>query len=622
MRLAAFLLASTVVLAPAAAFAADPQAPSPEVPTATAPAASPPIAPSVAPVIEQAPPSQDPDVLDGRKRPGRQPTYPNEIIQTNPGAVYAPPPEAFPTNEVPVPDRWRLAADLALVKPNRLDPYNQNTLKGDRPLKGTTDWFLELNGISDTVVNATSIPSPIVSQSTQSPGANDAFGRTQGIVLQQTFIAGAALIKGSTAFKPPDFQIVLSVAFNFNYTTAPERRILNVNPTYGLTRTDGFIGLQEAFIEKHLRNVSDRYDFDSVRVGIQPFNADFRGFLFQDDNLGVRFFGDRDGNRWQYNLAFFARLDKEANSGLNDLIVPLRKDYVAFANLYRQDFPVPGITSQVTVAYNFNREASDVVFNDDGFPVIPALIGNDRARDYDVVYLGYNTDGHIGRLNLTTSSYLALGQDRNSIFTNRPADIRAYFFAAEPSYDIDWLRIRLSGLYASGQHNPHGNTETGFDAILQNPQFAGADTSYFISQSLPFVGGGAVGLNQPNGILMDLRSSKDEGQSNFNNPGTALLGIGADADVLPQLRISGNINHVWFADTAVVEALRQQGSVSNDLGWDYSISTIWRPRMTQNVIFRLSGAIFVPDSGFNNLLTSVGRDSAYYSILFNTVLAF
>jgi len=274
------------------------------------------------------------------------------------------------------------------------------------------------------------------------------------------------------------------------------------------------------------------------------------------------------------------------------------------------------------VAYNFNREGSDVVFNDDGFPVIPALIGNDRARDYDVVYLGYNTDGHIGRLNMTTSSYLALGQDRNSIFTNRPADIRSYFFAAEPSVDIDWLRIRLSGLYASGQHNPRGNTETGFDAILENPQFAGADTSYFIGQSLPFVGGGAVGLNGPNGLLMDLRSSKDEGQSNFNNPGTALLGVGADADVLPQLRISGNINHIWFADTAVVEALRQQGSISNDLGWDYSISTIWRPRMTQNIVFRLSGAIFVPDTGFNNLLTSVGRDSAYYSILFNTVLAF
>jgi hypothetical protein len=79
---------------------------------------------------------------------------------------------------------------------------------------------------------------------------------------------------------------------------------------------------------------------------------------------------------------------------------------------------------------------------------------------------------------------------------------------------------------------------------------------------------------------------------------------------------------VWFADTAVLQALRQQGSISNDMGWDYSVSTIWRPRMTQNVIFRLSVAVFDPGGGFNNLFTSVGHDSAFYSVLFNTVLSF
>ena len=82
-------------------------------------------------------------------------------------------------------------------------------------------------------------------------------------------------------------------------------------------------------------------------------------------------------------------------------------------------------------------------------------------------------------------------------------------------------------------------TEGGFDAIFENPQFAGADTSYFIRQSIPFVGGGGgVFLNGRNGVLMDLRSSKEEGQSNFNNPGTILLGAGADFDVLPELRVS------------------------------------------------------------------------------------
>ena len=59
------------------------------------------------------------------------------------------------------------------------------------------------------------------------------------------------------------------------------------------TRNDHFVGIQEAFVDNHLRNVSERYDFDSIRIGIQPFSTDFRGFLFQDNQLGVRLFGTR-----------------------------------------------------------------------------------------------------------------------------------------------------------------------------------------------------------------------------------------------------------------------------------------------------------------------------------------
>ena len=556
-----------------------------------------------------------------RHRPGRQETYPPPVIQDNPGAVEAPPPEAFPQDQIPVPDRWRLIETLG-KHARWFDPYNQNTIKGDRPIKGTQDWFVSLSGISDTVIEPRSFPTPVGSQTTERPGSLDTFGRDNSFALQQTFIAAASVFRGATAFKPPDVEFRVAVAFNYNYATSSERSALSAIPGRGLDRNDGFVGLQEAFFEKHLRDVSDRYDFDALRVGIQPFSVDFRGFLFQDNQLGVRLFGDRDDNRYQYNLAFFARLDKETNSGLNDLGKPIRHDYVAVANLYRQDFPVPGLTSQIAVVYNANRERDDIHYDNNGFPVIPALIGNDRARNYDVVYVGYNADGHFRRLNLTASAYGAFGQDRDSVFTGRPAAIRAFFVAAEPSYDIDFVRIRLSGLFASGDGNPRDNAETGFDAILENPQFAGADTSYFIRQSIPFVGGGLVGLTGRNGVLADLRSSKDEGQSNFNNPGTILAGAGTDVDLTPTFRVSGNVNHIWFADTAVVEALRQQGDIPRDLGWDLSVATIWRPRMTQDVVFRASGAVFLPEAGFGRLFPTTGRDSAFYSVLINTILSF
>jgi len=485
------------------------------------------------------------------------------------------------------------------------------------------DWFLAVNAVSDTVIEPRTFPIPVGVQTSQQPGSNDVFGRNDSLAVSQTFILGAALIKGSTAFMPPHIEYRLTLALNLNYTDVSERRVLFVEPSKGTSRFDQFLGVQEAFVDYHLRNVSDRYDFDSVRAGIQPFQLDFRGFLFNDQQLGLRLFGNRGNNRFQYNLAAIWRLEKDTNSGLNDVTQSPRKDWVLHANLYRQDFPFVGLTSQASVTWNANRERGKLEVDTNGFPARPALIGNLRARNYDVVYLGYNADGHIGRINLSASAYGALGWDRNSIFTGRKGHIRSFFLAAEPSYDVNWIRFRGSFLYASGDSDPFDDREGGFDAIFENPVFAGADTSYWTRQSIPFAGGGrAVSINGRNGILNALRSSKEQGQSNFNNPGTILAGAGADFEILPELRLSANVNHLWFANTAVLQALRNEGSIKRDIGWDVSAAAIYRPKFTQNLVFRASAAILQPGAGFRDLFANSDRDKRYFSILFNAILSY
>ena len=608
-------------------------------------------APPVAPVDHQAlepqavaPENLDDALLPGRQRPGAagQQVLPDRLPETdNPGAVRPPPPEAFPTDQVPLPDRWRLAATLCPDKSfvaiqatchSPFDPYHQNALKGDRPIdrakvpwlpiKGD-DWFFVLGAVSDTVVEPRSFPTPVGVQTTARPGSLDVFGRASSLALSQTLTASAALIKGSTAFKPPEIEYRLTLAYNWNYADVNERRILSVKPSAPTHRTDAFLGVQEAFIDYHLRNVSARYDFDSLRVGIQGFQADFRGFLFNDNQLGIRLFGNRDNNRFQYNLAAFWRIEKDTNSGLNDLGQKLRKDWIFLASVYRQDLPVPGFTSQAIVAWNRNREGDRIEVDHNGFPVRPALLGDIRGHDYDAVYLGYNGDGHFNRLNLTVSTYAVLGHDTHNFLTQKPASIRAFFAAAEPSYDFNWMRFRLSALYASGDGNPYDNKENGFDAILENPLFAGADTSYWIRQSIPFAGGGrAIGINGRNGILNDLRSSKDQGQSNFINPGTILAGAGMDFDITPTLRLSANTNHLWFQTTNVLKVLRDEGSIPRSIGWDLSTALVWRPRMTQNIVFRLSGATLIAGKGFQDLFAQSSGSKNYYSVLFNTVLSF
>ncbi|KKW91990.1 hypothetical protein [Sphingobium chungbukense] len=574
----------------------------------------------------------DQQSIEGRRRPGYEAPLPEAVTQDNKGAVRAPPPEAFPTDQVPIPDRWRLIESLGVVKERWFDPYHQNTLKGDRPIdrekvkwlpiKGD-DWFFVANAVSDTVLEPRTFPIPVGVQTTERPGSINVFGKDASYVLSQTFIGGVALIKGATAFKPPEIEYRLTLALNVNHVNVPERRVLFVEPSRPSHRTDHFLGVQEAFVDYHLANTSDRYDFRSLRVGIQPFQSDFRGFLFNDQQLGIRLFGNRDNNRFQFNLAAFWRLEKDTNSGLNSVVQSPRNDWLFVANLYRQDFLIPGLTSQITAVYNMNREKRDVEIDDNGFPVRPALLGDLRGREYDVVYLGYNADGRIGRMNLTASLYGALGEDRNSFFTSKPAQIRAFFAAAEASYDKDWMRFRLSGLYASGDGDPYDNRENGFDAIFENPVFAGADTSYWIRQSIPFAGGGRViGINGRNGLLNSLRSSKEQGQSNFNNPGTMLLGAGADFDLMPQLRLSANANHLWFQNTATLQALRNEGSIPKSIGWDLSTAAIWRPKATQNIVFRLSGATLLPGAGFRDLFTNSEANRNYYSVLANLILSY
>ncbi len=549
-----------------------------------------------------------------RRRPGHAAPEPRRG-DSNPGNVDPAPVDAV-GEIVPLPDRWRIMESFGL-KDNIWDPYSQNTLKGDKPLRAEDDWFLQLIGVSDTILEPRSLPTPVGPQATNRPGSNDIFAAPNQTILAQTFLAGIVYTKGDTVFRPPDWEYRLTLAGQYNRVDIDDVRGLQVDPRKGTTRDDGFITIQEAFVDRHLRDVSTRYDFDAVRFGIQPFSSDFRGFLFQDLQLGARLFGNRDNNKAQYNLAYFRRMEKDTNSGLNDPFTRLRDDDILIANYYRQDFLRLGFTSQVTLAYNRNRE-DQFFFDENGFLARPASIGTEQPRQYDVTYVGYNGDGHLGSFNLTASAYGAFGRNE-SVFTGQKTDIEAGFLAAEISKDYDWLRVRGSLLYASGDKDPFDDKSQGFDAIFENPIFAGADTSYWVRQNIPLIGGGGVGLSGRNGILASLRTSKELGQSNFDNPGIHLAGIGADMDLTPTHRVSFNVNQLWFDDTITLETLRNQRTIKRSIGTDASVAWIWRPTLNQNIVWRLSGAALVPGAGLENLY---GSDDTYYSVLGNLILSY
>lgn len=545
---------------------------------------------------------QDTEEPRTRRRPGEPPRLPYVNPACDSGSL--PSPAAKQLNDLtPVPNRWRIVEALGYPD-NRLDPYNgNNPLKGDRPIFGQ-DWFFSLTANSSSQLEPRRLP--IVGQrDNASSGGSGSIATGDQLFFVQDFSFDMVLYQGDTVFRPPDYQLRFTPVLDYNQTWGDGKPSNNVS-----------FAVQSLFFEKYLRTVSDHYDFDGVRIGVQPFTSDFRGFLFLDQPLGVRLFGTRRNNIFQYNLAWFRRLRKHTNTRLNDVGESLPDNDIFFANLYWQDLLQPGFNSQFSVAYNRNRESGTRIIADE-FGASPIGFEDDASHDFDVVYLGYNGDGHLGRVNLSGSLYYALGQESSGTFNDSGTDVRAFFAAAEASMDFDWIRVRLAGAHASGDDDPFDERASGFDGISENPIFAGSDSSFYIHQALPLAEG-RFNLTRRNALFNGLRSAIDSGQSNFTNPGLSLLGVGADFDLTPGLRISFNANQLWFDKTQVLKTLLSQRKVGNNIGQDLSVAAFYRPFATQNMIFRLSAAALLPGRGYQDIYDS----RAAFSVLGNLILTY
>jgi hypothetical protein len=538
------------------------------------------------------------------------------------GAIVAPPIEnVLPDSTYfqPRPDRWNTAMpnyhrynlgdETPYVLGHWYDPFNRNQLKADRPLFGKT--FFSFTADSITALEGRRLPIP-AGQSTAAPGENDFFGKGGQFFLAQTFRFSFDLFHGdTTAFRPVDWRIRVTPAANINYLLARENQVVSPNDLNGTTRLDGHVGLQEAFGEVKLHDFGPNYDFLNLRVGIQSFVSDFRGFVFADEQPGVRLFGNLRSNRFQYNLAAFDLLEKDTNSGLNTFHRRARE--VAIANVYIQDFFAKGYTTQFS--YQFQRDNASLHYNDNGGIVRPAPIGTIQTHRIDADYFGWTGDGHLGRINVAHAFYETLGHDTFNQIAARQTGINAQLAAVEFSMDRDYIRYRTSFLFASGDGKPRDSTARGFSSIVDGVAFAGGEFSFFNREGLPLTRAG-VALNAGDSFLPDLRSSKDEGQSNFVNPGIFLYNVGADADLLPTLKMVVNTNFMQFDRTEPLEFLLQQNGVRRTIGVDSGIGFIYRPFLNDNVILHVGATDLVPLRGLRDIYTSQTLVSVFGLIRF------
>ena len=92
---------------------------------------------------------------------------------------------------------------------------------------------------------------------------------------------------------------------------------------------------------------------------------------------------------------------------------------------------------------------------------------------------------------------------------------------------------------------------------------------------------------------MDLRSSKEEGQANFVNPGTIIVGTGLDADLTPKLRMQFNANYIRMVNPDVVKTVLFTNNVDRELGYDISLGFTYRPTLTNNIIINAGLGVMV-----------------------------
>lgn len=517
--------------------------------------------------------------------------------------------EAF----LPIPDRWRIGFDGDYVQNARgsiWNPYRQNVLKGDYPILDQ-DKFLILTFVSDTLFEARRLPVPS-GVSAKDPGSFAFFGSGHQQVVNQNLIFTLEFFEGETVYKPRDFEFKSTLVVNYNYVNVDENNAINPNPDEGSDRHDEHVAFQELFVDKHLFDLTPNYDFLAIRAGIQGFNADFRGFLFNDNNLGVRLLGNYDNGKLIYNLAWFRQLEKDTNSGLNTLTT--RDQDVFIANLYREDFIIEGYTAQVSASMNYDRGGGDE-YDTNGFIVRPAPFGTISDKEVRAYYLGWAGDGHIGRVNITHQFYQAFGVESFNNVADQEVDINAQFAAVELSYDIDYVRYKASFLYSSGDSDPTDDQATGFDSIFDNPNFAGGGFSYFSRQAIGLTGGG-TGLVGRNSLVPSLRTSKEQGQANFVNPGLFQFNLGADVDLTPRTRLFLNASYLRFAATESLELIQFDDKIGSEIGYDLSVGVQYRPFNTQNVVFTVGAATLIPGNGFQSLYTSETLYSTFVSATF------
>ena len=411
------------------------------------------------------------------------------------------------------------------------------------------DWFVSLGAISDTLVELRRLPTPVgAADLDPRQRASTSSARASRRSSPRRSSSSLALIKGNTTFKPPDYEFRIVPAFNVQPRRGrgdPRAARRSAPGHHAQRQPRGAAGsLRRRAPAQRLGPLRLRLDprrHPAVHLGLPRLPLPGRARSACASSARATTTSGSTTSAW------FRRLEKDTNSGLNDVTTRAARATTTFvANALPPGLPVArlhlaGAPSVLNVQPRGRRGD---FFDDNGFLERPAVLGDARAaRLHASPTSATAATATFGALEPPTSVYLALGRDERHPLAQqraghprrlrrRRALARLQLGARAP---VRAVRSRATRIPSTGR--PRASTRSSRTRSSPAPTRASGS-----ARPIPLIGGGGVALSGRNGVLASLRSSKDQGQSNFVNPGLLLLGVGADVDLTPQLRAIGNVN--------------------------------------------------------------------------------
>ncbi len=534
-----------------------------------------------------APPSSDADPQAGASAPASG-TDPQAAPAAQKPAAPPPPP---PVEIHAVETRWR-TYDLEGHPEygyHLYNPYNQNPIKGDFPI-GESNWFVEADVLSTSVyksrrnIDFSKAFAPEIAAGKLSFFEHNNF-------LNQNGIFGLEFRHNDDRFVPANFDIRVDGVADLKH---------DINAFNATTDSSGTVF--DAFFDLKVHDFGkDNFDLMFVRGGIQFFKSDFHGLIFNDEGLGGRIDGSFKKNRFRYDAVALKLFQKDAVSGFIDFTKPSAHD-VVILRFTAEDFLVKGWNSEWSFHYNHDPRK---------------IAGGPATLDLDTFYYGATFNGHIGRVIFNPAIYGVSGH-ADHLVLGAPVQhsVGAFEGVVDIEYPVDYWRLRAGYVYQSGDSNPAGKHDGGFDSISDAVTLFGGPISYFIGQNIKFGNGDFI---RGNSIYASLRGANN--QSNYVNPGLQIANAGFDTIFTRRVQMALNLNYYHFNELGTFpnnNKFKVPVVIGhNDAGVEENIFVRFKPFLRQ------ANDLFLIDTGFSVMQPGQGMKDAFGSSrpVYSTFLA-